>query len=98
VNEIGRVERELQRHVAAGRVADDVRVLHAESAHQRAAMRRMLRQAHVAGDAAAASAACAVIGDQAVPAEQRRLVEQWDEPVREMGGMDEHDRLTASAR
>jgi hypothetical protein len=89
------VDGQLQRHVRAGGVADDVGLLDAEVAHERVAVGRLLSDADGAGDPAAAGVADAVVADQAVAAGQRRLPQQRPEPLGTDARVDQHDRLTA---
>ncbi len=56
-------------------------------------MRRLLRDAHCAGNVATAGITDAMIGHQSVVTTQRRLLQERLEPVGEDAGVHEHDRF-----
>ena len=88
------VERELQRDVRSGRVADDMRPLDAGLAHQVAHMRSLASEADRSGDAAAVRIADAVKAQHAVATGERGFVQQGLEPLREQAGVNQDHRLS----
>jgi hypothetical protein len=77
-------------------VADEVRPLDPEVAHERAAVGGLIGDADRPGRAAAARVADAVVAEQAVAFGQGRFLHQALEPVRAHAGVDQHHRLPHS--
>jgi hypothetical protein len=97
VHGVGGVQCQLERHARAGGVADDVRALDPEAAHQRAAVLRLLGEAERIRQAVAAGIAAAVVAEHGVAAGKSALFDQRPEEVGADAGVDEHDRLAGAA-
>jgi hypothetical protein len=94
-DDLGGVERELQRDGDARGVADDVRPLDAQLAHEEPAVLGVIRHGHRPIDCAAAAEAGAVVCEQAVAGEGG-LVEERLDPGRAHAPVNEDDGLAGA--
>lgn len=89
MHDFGRIERELQGHHAAIRMADDVRALDAEMPKQSAGIGGLLGNAHRAGGGVTLAVADAVIVDEAIPPGESRVVHQRRKSIRDEAAVHE---------
>jgi hypothetical protein len=96
VHRVWSVQGQLQGDVAAGGVADDVRALDSEVAHQRLTVGGLLREADRPRERAAARAADAMVAEHAVMLGEGWLIQQRREPIGKVSRMNQHHRLPGS--
>src|SRR5438128_1455040 len=77
-------------------MADDVRFLYSEMAHQRSTMECLLRDANRTRRAAASGTADAMVVHQPIAFGERWLFDERREEVRKDASVNEYDWLTAS--
>jgi len=96
VHDIRGIQGQLQADVRAGGVSDHVRSLDPEVLQQRSAVGTLLRETDRSLGRAAARAADAMVGEQAVLIGEDRLGQQRHEPVGKVPRVDQYYRLAAS--
>ena len=96
MDDLRRVERQLQGDDPAGGMADDVGTLDAEVPQQGAAVGRLLGETERRSDRAAAGVAASVVAHQAVAAVQGRLGAERRVRLGDQGTVDQQDRLAGA--